>query len=147
MASPSHTPTPTLDQLKAEARALRAEGAAGGAPLTHARALEAVARRHGFRDWNVAAARLSNRPQCPVNLGDRVAGRYLKQAFAGTVIGVQALSGSGPWRVTVHFDDPVDVVTFDSFSAFRQRVTCVVDGDGRALARTGDGVPHMVLDL
>ncbi|MCB2101858.1 MAG: hypothetical protein KDE22_13365, partial [Rhodobacterales bacterium] len=114
--------------------------------LTHARALEAVARRHGFKDWNTARARASNQPVCPVDIGERVAGRYLKQPFEGTVIGLLALTRPGTYQVTVQLDDPVDVVTFDSFSNFRHRVTCVVDEHGTALAHTSDGQPHMVLE-
>ncbi len=47
---------PTLEVLKYEARALRAEAAASGRSLTQSAALEQVARRHGLRDWNTAAA-------------------------------------------------------------------------------------------
>ena len=43
------------------------------------------------------------------------------------------------------FDEPVDVVTWDSFSAFRRRVSCTIDRRGRTAERTSDGRPHMEL--
>ena len=43
-------------------------------------------------------------------------------------------------------DDPVDVVTFDSFSAFRQRVTATIDEHGVSPSKTSNGRPHMVLN-
>ena len=49
-------------------------------------------------------------------------------------------------RMTLNFDEPVDVVTFDSFSAFRQRVNCTVDETGRTAAKTSDGRPHLELE-
>ncbi|TCJ95256.1 glyoxalase superfamily protein [Nocardia alba] len=45
----------TLDDAKRAARVLRDQSAAD---LTHAKALEIVARQLGFRDWNTASARL-----------------------------------------------------------------------------------------
>ena len=47
------------------------------------------------------------------------------------------------YTVTVKFDQPVDVVTSELFSAFRQRVTATVDLHGVSPARTSDGEPHM----
>lgn len=49
-------PLPTPDRAKAMARALRADLAADGHAVTHARALELVAHAHGLRDWNALAA-------------------------------------------------------------------------------------------
>jgi len=48
-------------------------------------------------------------------------------------------------RITIVFDEPVDVVSFDSFSAFRQRVTVTLGNDGKTAEKTSDGVPHMQL--
>lgn len=75
----------------------------------------------------------------------RLAGRYLGQPFAGSVRDVQP-AGAGAVRVTVQFDEPVDVVRFESFSSFRRRVTCELGRDGTSPARTSDGVPHMVVE-
>ncbi len=44
------------------------------------------------------------------------------------------------------FDEPVDVVTFESFSAFRQRVTATVDETGRTIEKTSNGRPQLELE-
>jgi len=141
------TPLPSLEDLKAQAKRLRAALQADGQAVGHSRSLELLAHQYGYRNWNTLHAALGNRPPAsPVTVGARVGGRYLGQAFTGDVIGVQTLS-SGRYRVTLDFDEPVDVVTFDSFSAYRRRVSCVIDGNGTTAERTSDGVPHMQLRL
>ena len=144
---PNTLSLPTSDTLKSEARALRQERAGTGTAMTHSEALEATARAHGYRDWNTAVAALPRPGSCPVTLGDRVSGTYLKQRFAGRVLATAILSGDHYYRITVAFDEPVDVVTFDSFSSFRHRVTATVDASGVSPDRTSDGEPHMRLDL
>jgi len=129
--------------LKAEAKVLRDERARAGAPITHSAALELVARAHGFRDWNTARAALPERVATPVQVGERVKGTYLGQPFEGIVIGVNLMTDMQHYQVTVKFDDPVDVVTSELFSAFRQRVTATVDVYGVSPARTGNGEPQM----
>ncbi|MDR5652401.1 glyoxalase superfamily protein [Ruixingdingia sedimenti] len=136
----------SIEAAKAEARALRAALAAQGRETTHSAALETVARAHGFHDWNTLHAQLGNRLQPPAMPGDRVAGRYLKQPFVAEVLGVTELS-PGRYALVLHFDTPVDVVTFDSFSLFRRRVRAVVGPDGVSFSTTSDGVPHLVLDM
>ena len=140
---------PSLEALKAQAKRLRAELESDGHAVSHSRSLELLAHQYGFRDWNGLHAALGNRARSgpPVTLGERVSGRYLGQAFAGEVIGVQALSPPDRYRVTVTFDEPVDVVTFDSFSAFRKRVSAVVDRDGASAEKTSNRLPQMQLDL
>lgn len=133
----------SLSSLKAEARALREERTAGGTPLSHSHALEEIARRHGFRDWNTACAALPERIATPAQVGSRVEGTYLGQPFKGTVIGVMLRGQISPYEVTIRFDKPVDVVTSELFSAFRQRVTSTVDLRGVSLARLGNGEPQM----
>lgn len=135
----------SADTLKSEARALRTERAAAGEAMTHGAALEAVARRHGYRDWNTAAAALPDRVASPAQVGQRVKGRYLGQPFTGLVLGVQMLADMRHFQVTVKFDQPVDVVTSKLFSAFRQRVTATVDLRGISPAQTSNGEPHMQL--
>lgn len=137
----------TPETLRAEARALRAERARAGVTMSHSQALEAVARQHGYRDWNTARAMLKPPHACPVQVGQAVSGRYLKQAFTGTVLGVHMLPGAGYFCLTLAFDEPVDVVGFDSFSALRRRVRCRVDARGVSPERTSDGMPHMQLML
>lgn len=138
---------PSIDNLKSQAKRLRATLAASGTEVGHAKALELLARQHGFKDWNTLHAAVGNGPVCPVSLGARVRGHYLGQAFEGEVIGVQALTATGRYRVTFRFDEPVDVVTFESFSAFRQRVSCTIDERGVTVEKTSNGRPHLQLDL
>ncbi|WP_162901681.1 glyoxalase superfamily protein [Breoghania sp. L-A4] len=137
---------PSIETLKLQARRLRAELTGTGAPVNHGRALEMLAHQYGYRDWNTLHASVGNQPR-PVNVGETVSGRYLGQPFTGTVIGVRLLGDSGHRRVTFDFDEPVDVVTFDSFSAYRKRVTCVLTEDGVTVERTSNGQPHMRLDV
>ena len=138
---------PSLDTVKAQARALRQALQAEGTTVSHARALELVARQHGARDWNTlhAAAGNGGPPRLP-QLGERARGRYLGQDFSGQVIGTQHLAG-GMTRLTIKFDTAVDVVTHDSFSSFRHRVNVTVDDMGRSPQKTSNGAPHIVLDL
>lgn len=136
-----------ISELKDQARRLRAELASSGRAVAHGEALELVAKSHGHRDWNTAHAAAGNRPaDPPVALGDTVSGRYLGQPFLAEAIGVEARS-AGRWRITLQLAEPVDVVRFESFSAFRSRVTATIDADGRTVEKTSDGKPHLTLDL
>lgn len=130
----------TLDALKSEAKTLRQTGA----DMSHAQALETVARRHGARDWNTLHAQSAK----PVRLapGMRVRGTYLGQPFTGVTKAVELWGQPAEkLRVTLHFDEPVDVVRFESFSSFRQRVTAIVGPEGTSVAHTSDGTPHLQL--
>jgi hypothetical protein len=140
------TPIASRDQAKARARELRAELAAAGKPVSHSEALERVAAELGYRDWNTASARLSNEPETPLQVGDQVAGRYLKQPFTGRVLGVREIAGGAAFEVTIRFDEAVDVVEFESFSNLRTQVNITVSPSGVSHFRTSDGVPHMVLE-
>ena len=140
---------PSVTELKTQARLLRQAMAERGASLPHNAALELVAQSHGARDWNTLSARAGNkatsaRPQFGV--GDHVRGRYLNQPFQGRILSVAALAGGGLYNVVIHFDEPVDVVTFDSFSAFRQRITAKVNAQGVSPRKTSNGNPHLVID-
>ncbi|MCI5076216.1 glyoxalase superfamily protein [Oricola sp.] len=135
----------TPAEAKQRARVLRRDLSSRGIAISHSQALERVAAELGFRDWNTAVARLSNEPPFRIQLGDTVSGTYLKQPFTGRVLAVQELSGGSHYRVTLHFDEAVDVVSFESFSAFRQRVNATVDDRGVSPNRTSDGEPHLVL--
>jgi len=137
---------PSIDTLKTQAKRLRADLAASGTDIAHGKALEMLAHQHGYNDWNTLHAAVGNGPFCPVALGMRVRGRYLGQPFEGDVLGVQTLSPPGRYRVTFHFDEPVDVVTFDSFSAFRQRVSCTINERGVTAEKTSNGLPQLKLD-
>lgn len=139
---------PSIEALKDQAKRLRTSLGTTGRKIGHSQALEAIAQQHGFRDWNTLRARaFSNRPKAPVNVGQAVRGEYLGQPFTGRILGVGELGAADRYRVTVRFDEPVDVVTFDSFSAFRQRIHCVVDGTGTSPQKTSNGQPHLRLSV
>lgn len=130
---------PTLARLKARAQDLRQSS---NPSLSQAAALEQIARADGARDWNTRRA-LALRP-VRLALGDRVRGRYLNHPFQARVLG---LSRMGPaTRITLRFDEAIDVVTFASFSAYRRQVQAVLGQDGRSLRGTSDGIPHLVLE-
>ena len=136
--------TPSPDALKAQARRLREAMAEKGTPLTHSAALETIARQYGHRDWNTAqaAARWANPARWQT--GQRVRGRYLGQPFTGHIKTAGEASG-GFWRLTLSFDEPVDVVTSLHFSNFRRQVRCVINAQGVTVERTSDGTPHLAL--
>ncbi|MHA7900446.1 MAG: glyoxalase superfamily protein [Henriciella sp.] len=132
----------TRVQAKARAKQIKTESLQ---PISLAIALEQVAQDMGFRDWNTASARLSNGPDTHWQIGERVSGHYLKQPFTGRIHGVRELQAGSGYEVTIHFDDPVDVVAWESFSAHRQRVTATVSPEGISWAKTSDGVPHLLV--
>ncbi len=135
----------TRDQAKARAKTIRAALAAQGREISHSAALERVAAEQGCKSWNALHARLSNAPEVPLQVGDRIAGSYLKQDFTGVVLGVHSVAEGSAYRISIELDQPVDVVTFESFSAFRRRVNGTVSPGGVSYAKTSDGVPHLVV--
>lgn len=136
---------PTTAQAKHQARRLREKRASEGTPISHAQALEGVARQHGFRDWNALHAAIGDRPPDGWAPGRRVTGRYLSQPFSATVVSAERLR-PGWFRLVLNLDEAVDVVRFDSFSNLRKRIRAVVGPDGHSKERTSDGVPHVELD-
>ena len=139
---------PPIDVLKTQARRLRDELAATGTVIGHSRSLELLAHQHGYKDWNTLHAAIGNRPPAsPVAAGQRVSGYYLGQPFDGEVIALETFSQADRFRVVLHFDEPVDVVTFDSFSAFRQRVSCFIGRNGMTAEKTSNGEPQLRLQL
>lgn len=143
------TPTrtlPSLGELKTQAKRLRDSLARAGIPINHSRSLELLAHQLGYKDWNTLFA-VTREPSSPLALGGRVSGEYLGQPFKAEVIGISRISAHPRYRITLKFDEPVDVVMFSSFSAFRQRVSCVVGGSGETSERTSNGRPHLRLAL
>lgn len=137
------TPLPSLDALKQQAKRLRAGLDEDGDFLSHSESLELVAKQYGFRDWNTLHAAVGNRPpKKPFQLGARVEGAYLGKAFAGEIIAIRSLPGDR-LRIDLQFDEPVDVVSFKSFSAYRSRVTATIDRDGITAERTSNGAPQL----
>ena len=138
--------TPSIQTLKSEAKALREERARDGAPLNHGQALEEIARRHGYRDWNTASATLPERIAIPVQVGQRAKGTYLGRPFSGLVIAMKLMPDMQHYEVTVKFDQPVNVSKSELMGPiWRQRVRATVDLHGVSAARTSDGEPHMRL--
>ena len=138
---------PPLEALKAQAKRLRQSLTAEGNFISHSEALELLAQQHGYRDWNTLHAAAGNRPASPLALGARVSGRYLGQAFSGEIIGLTRLNGGSHYRLSLDLDEAVDVVTFDSFSAFRKRINCTVNAEGRSAACTSNGEPQMMITM
>jgi hypothetical protein len=144
------TSPPTIDELKLQAKRLRQAMADRGTPVAHGAALELVAQQHGARDWNTLSARAPReRPKDAPSfaVGNKVSGRYLDQAFEGRVLSLTMLPGGELYNIVVQFDKPVDVVTFDSFSAFRQRIRAHVNAKGVSPRKTSNGLPHLVLAI
>ena len=133
-----------LSELKAQAKRLRARLCDSGHEISHSKALELLAQQYGLRDWNTMVAKAGNKLQLQV--GDRVQGRYLGQAFTATIRGLSVLGEGQQRRITLHFDKAVDVVRFDSFSSFRQRVSGMIGRDGRSVQKTSDGVPQLIVE-
>lgn len=132
-----------LAEAKAQARALRRALAGQGRTVSHAQALELVARQEGARDWNTLHARLAGAAPPPWSLGQRVSGRYLGQRFTGQLTAM-ARRGRGH-AVTIRLDHPIDTVRFESFSNLRRVLHGVIDGQGLSPRRTSDGAPQLVL--
>ncbi|WP_116131498.1 glyoxalase superfamily protein [Tropicimonas sp. IMCC34043] len=156
--TPNDTPAlPSVETLKAQARRLRETLTEAGSAMSHSRSLEVLARQLGYRDWNTLRAAADrpalpeptarpNRPLPPVQTGDRIAGRYLGQPFTGEVLGIAQMNGGSHYRITVQFDEPVDVVKFESFSSLRRRVNATIDTTGVSPQQTSDGAPHFRLE-
>lgn len=138
-----NTNTASISELKLQAKRLRTRLLGTGVQISHSQSLELIAQQNGVRDWNTLHAQIGNRP-VPPKVGDRVTGRYLGQPFAGLVRGMVQMGDQ--FRITLHFDAPVDVVTFDSFSAFRQRVSGLINADGVSPRKTSNGEPQLIVD-
>lgn len=138
-------PLPERVQIKAQAKRLRQLLAAEGVEVGHAQALELIAQDHGYRDWNTLSAELKN-TQPPVAVGERVTGHYQGQPFRAEVRAVEA-QRLGYWRLRLHLEQPLDVVTSSRFSAFRRQLMASVDAQGITLERLSSGEPLLRLQL
>ena len=143
-----YLPLPPLENLKQQAKRLRAQMGVDAKPITHSQALELLAHQYGYKNWNVLHAACGNQPPGPpVALGNRVSGRYLGQLFEGEVIAIASLGQKDMFRVTINFDQPVDVIKFDGWSSMRRRVSSQISRGGTSPQRTSDGAPIMQLEL
>ncbi|WP_299480121.1 glyoxalase superfamily protein [uncultured Roseibium sp.] len=134
---------PSVAELKSQAKRLRKALNENGKSLSHSEALELLSAQYGYRDWNTARASAARINQLSLSVGMRVTGTYMKQAFEGEITSLSFAGSKERYYVTIQFDSPVDVVSFDSFSAFRSRVNCLIGADGVALKRTSDGEPYL----
>ncbi|MGF7006164.1 glyoxalase superfamily protein [Aminobacter sp. BE322] len=141
--------TPT--DYKTNARRLRDALAAEGFDISHAKALELVAKQNGARDWNTLAARpvtaKADEPKgaVPFGVGETVAGTFNGNPARGRVIGLEETIKPDLWRVTITFNPPVDVSTSKLFSSERRRIQMVVGADGRSRRLTGTETGVMAL--
>ncbi len=137
---------PTLNGAKTQAKQLRAQLADQGEKIGHAQSLERVAHGLGYRDWNTLSPLLENPPSIEWIVGNRVTGQFLSQPFAGSIVAATP-KADGWTHLTLDLDEPVDVVTFDSFSNMRKRIRGVVGPKGHTAEKTSDGQPHLQIDL
>ena len=143
-----YLPLPTLENLKQQAKRLRAQISGDAKPISHSQSLELLAHQYGYKNWNILHAACGNQPLGPpVTLGARVSGRYLGQPFVGEVIAVAALGQQDQFRITVNFEEPVDVIKFEGWSAMRRRVSSQISRQGCSPQHTSNGAPIMELDL
>ena len=141
----------TGQDYKTNARRLRDALAADGIAISHAKALELVARQEGVRDWNTLAARPNDTRAeettggAPFAVGETVSGPFNGNPAKGRVIGLEETIKPDLWRVTVAFNPPVDVSTSKLFSSERRRIQMVVGADGRSRRLTGTETGVMAL--
>ncbi|MBL4854135.1 MAG: hypothetical protein JKY25_07825 [Robiginitomaculum sp.] len=144
--SDNHSQVPPIGTLKTQAKRLRTELANDGISVSHSKSLEMLAHQFGYKDWNgLYAAAQTNSILSTLRIGQTVNGIYLGQKIVGEIIGMQKLSNGTRYKLTLDLDEPVDVVSFGSFSNMRKRITCRVDSGGVSSERTSNGQPHMVL--
>lgn len=142
----------TGHDYKNNARRLRDALAAEGIAISHAKALELVARQEGVRDWNTLAARPDDAKAygagggAPFAVGETVSGTFNGSPAQGHVIGLEETIKPDLWRVTVAFNPPVDASTSKLFSAERRRIQMVVGADGRSRRLTGTETGVMALN-
>ena len=144
------TPTqilPSLEALKAQAKHLRCALADDGDFIKHGEALELVAKQFGYRDWNTVYAAAGNRQPLPLAVGNDVSGLYLGQPFKARILSLETLADDGYLRISLDLDEAVDVVKFDSFSAYRKRIQATIGPDGLTVTKTSDGEPHLRLNI
>ena len=138
---------PTIEDLKTQAKRLRAS-LSGSTPISHSQALEAVARQHGYKDWNtIHAAYGTNTPGPPWRVGQTVKGAYLGKPIQGKIKSVQEWAEGRMFRVTLDLDEPVNVSAFDSFDVTRRRLTANLSRDGETVEKISGGTPQLRLDI
>lgn len=123
--------TLTAENLKAQAKRLKEHFSAQNITLSHSEALEALAKQHGFKNWNVLSAKLKhgkNTPDWPT-LDDKISGTYLGHSFTAKVLRINVTNLPHLRRYKIHLDEPIDVVKSELFNNFRQRINCFLNED------------------
>jgi hypothetical protein len=141
---------PSITGLKRRAKLKRKRSAMEGITLSHSASLEATAHDYGFKDWNTLSGTVGKRMNgCPVYEGEHVHGTYKGQKFSGEIhkIGLRKFAFKDWYYLTIKLDEPLDVVTFDSFSSFRRRLMCSVDETGMSAEVLSNGEPILKLEL
>ncbi|MEM1077200.1 MAG: glyoxalase superfamily protein [Pseudomonadota bacterium] len=137
---------PSLAEAKDLAKRLRAQFASKGTAISHARALELVARQHGFRDWNTMHALLRDQTARGWTVGETVRGKYLSRPFTAEVLTVS--SPSPGWaKLELRLHAPIDVVASARFSNKRRFLRGTVGPKGYSAERTSDGAPQLQINL
>ena len=142
--------TDATEQFKAQAKRLRKALAARDVSISHAGSLELLAQSHGYRDWNTAVAMA--RRNIPTNVSDLgigkgFAGSYLGHAVTGVIRSLTTTPTPGVFRVEVHLDHPVDVVTSKRFSGLRQRIAARINEQCEPVLTNGMAGPGLSIDL
>lgn len=137
--------TLSLDALRRQAKSMRSGLAQSGHIISHSQSLELLAKQHGFRDWNTLHASFGNHITQPVYApGQSVSGRYLGKPFEGKIITARRI-GETHTELAIRFDTAVDVSRFASMEVKRKQIKATINRDGRTLAKTSDGVAHLIL--
>ena len=138
----------SIEALKEQAKRLRRECEASGNPISHSKSLELTAHKYHFKDWNTLRAVVASRAQSlSLAIDQRVQGQYLGILFDGKVLKFQELPEKGRYRLTLLLDTPIDVVRFDSFSAYRKRISATIGNDGSTVEKMSNGCPQLKLLL
>ncbi|WP_310621370.1 glyoxalase superfamily protein [Flexibacterium corallicola] len=137
---------PSVQELKEQAKRLRAELQDRGVRLGHSQSLEILSKQLGFKNWNTLHAKAGNGSR-PIAVGARVRGTYLKQPFEAEVIGLHGAQDSQMRRITLQLIEPVDVSAFESMKILRSRISVLINSRGQTGEKTSDGEPHLRLDL
>ena len=138
---------PRIEDLKFQAKRLRASLSKSN-PISHSQALEAVARQHGYKDWNTIFAACGNaQPGPPWQVGQAVTGAYLGKPVRGTIRSVREWADGRMYRVTLDLDQPVNVSAFDSFDVTRRRLSATLSREGETVEKITGGTPQLKLDM
>ena len=133
--------TPSRHTAKNEARLLRLEMAQRGEEVSHSEALETVAKRYGFKDWNGFCAATGPSDIEHWQVGNWVEGTYLSQAFRARISALSTVDEC--WtNLTLELEQAVDVVKFEGFMNKRKKLKAIIGPKGYSKEKTSDGNPH-----